>query len=161
MRLPFCLSCTSRLSCLVLALLGCLVLVGCSARGAPFAVAEATSDEALVYVYRPSAGALRARTAIVVAPGHEELRLSNNGHVLLRLAPGRQRITQHWAPWLLDDAQIDQPIVRDLELQAGQRYFLRLASTFRRGEELLVVRWALEEVPQAQALDEISPTRRQ
>lgn len=137
-----------------------LMLSGCSATGPQFSDAQAAPNEALVYVYRPSAGTLRARTAIIEAAPHASVRLSNNGHVLLRLPPGPQRFSQVWAPWLADSMPNDRPISQQLDLQPGQRYFLRLSAWNRKDEKLIVIRWQLEEVPAAQALEEIAKTRR-
>ncbi|HZP59148.1 MAG TPA: TonB family protein [Opitutaceae bacterium] len=139
-----------------------ILLVGCSATGPAFVAEQALRpNEAVIYIYRPSAMTARARTATIEMDGKLIGQLDNNGYIVIHALPGKHRITESWAAWVGDLSALQRPIEVLIDAESGMKYYVRLSSRSELGGGGVTLQWSLSEMPAEPAAAEIVQCKRQ
>ncbi|HEY9595288.1 MAG TPA: hypothetical protein VHE79_12485 [Spirochaetia bacterium] len=126
----------------------CLLFVfGCASTGPAFAPADVPPDKALIYLYRPGAFSLAARTIFLALPGSDKsYALVNAGYYPLFVDPGTVTIAG-----VGTDAV---PVSFEISVKGGEERYVRV--TFDESGLSLAVPAKFEEVPAAQGKTEIA-----
>lgn len=99
-----------------------LFLAGCTASGPSFTDAPASSEKALLYVYRAQhAWAYKGATANFSLDGKDAFDLQTGGYTYVYLAPGHHDLTQKW-PVYVDPFETRK---LSLEVNAGETRYVR------------------------------------
>jgi len=137
-----------------------LLLAACAAPGPVFeAVPAPARGYAIVYVYRPDHVPVSEAPANFYIDNVRFASLWTNNYTVLHLPARPLTLRQDWP--MVKDAS--QTIRVPLDLQAGSTYYLRLdfkkvPAPIERGPKLDTV-WALQHVPQDDALQELKSAR--
>lgn len=139
--------------------LGIFVLAGCAGPGANRPVKVPTEDEASITVYRPNGFVNGGGYPYVYVDDEKVGSVMNAGHIVFGVSPGSHKLTLQNI-WLWDGKQ-----GLTFDAQRGERRYYRVISKFNSAmvirPMLMISKTVLiEEVPEAEALEEVAKTTR-
>lgn len=133
-------------------------LSGCSATGPKYKpMANASSDESVLYVFRPKTVYMSALSAIIFVDGQRVAKLRNNGYVALPVKAGRHVIRHEWDSGLLGDSRSEnRPIELGVMMLPEGQHFVRIGAVANLGYFETEYLWELRELSPEQAQAELN-----